>query len=58
VGEFLVSQASLGHLIIYGSQVFNFSQVMTSVIILCIVAAVLYQVVAWFEKLYPKGREY
>lgn len=56
VGEFLVSQAGLGYLIIYGSQVFNFDQVMSSVIILCIVAAVLYYSVAFIEKLYLKSR--
>ena len=56
VGEFLVSQAGLGYLIIYGSQVFNFDQVMTSVIILCLVAALLYQGVLLVEKLYAKKR--
>ncbi|SMB92107.1 NitT/TauT family transport system permease protein [Desulfonispora thiosulfatigenes DSM 11270] len=56
VGEFLVSQAGLGYLIIYGSQVFNFDQVMTSVIILCIVATILYYSVAFIENLYLKTR--
>lgn len=42
VGEFLVSKAGLGHLIIYGGQVFKMDLVMTSVLILAIVAAILY----------------
>lgn len=57
MGEFLVSQAGLGYLIIYGSQIFDFSQVMTSVIILCIVAAILYHSVAFIEKMYKKERK-
>lgn len=52
VGEFLVSKAGLGHLIIYGSQVFNLTQVMTSILILCAVAALLYQIVNLLEKKY------
>lgn len=50
VGEFLVSKAGLGYLIIYGGQVFNLSLVMTSVLILCIVAFLMYYVVAVLEK--------
>lgn len=42
-GEFLVSKAGLGHLIVYGGQVFKLDLVMTSVIILAIVASILYQ---------------
>lgn len=38
-GEFLVSKAGLGYLIVYGGQVFKLDLVMTSVIILGIVAA-------------------
>ena len=50
VGEFLVSKAGLGYLIIYGGQVFKMDLVMTSVIILAIVAAALYLSVLWIEK--------
>lgn len=42
-GEFLVSKAGLGYLIVYGGQVFQMDLVMTSVIILAVVAALLYQ---------------
>ena len=50
-GEFLVSKAGLGYLIVYGGQVFKLDLVMASVIILAIVAAVLYEVVVLGEKL-------
>ena len=50
-GEFLVSKAGLGYLIVYGGQVFQLDLVMTSVIILAIVAYFMYQAVVWLEKL-------
>ena len=52
VGEFLVSRAGLGSLIVYGGQVFRLDLVMTSVIILSIAAALMYQGVAYLEKLF------
>lgn len=42
-GEFLVSKGGLGYLIVYGGQVFKLDLVMTSVIILAIVAYAMYQ---------------
>ena len=53
-GEFLVSRAGLGYLIVYGGQVFQLDLVMTSVIILAIVAYVMYQAVVLLEKLVVK----
>ena len=50
-GEFLVSKNGLGYLIVYGGQVFQLDLVMTSVIILGIVATLLYYVVRLLEKL-------
>lgn len=50
MGEYLVSKAGLGYLIIYGSQIFNIDLVMTSTIILCILAALMYFAVAFIEK--------
>ncbi|MCT4563071.1 MAG: ABC transporter permease [Maledivibacter sp.] len=50
VGEFLVSRAGIGHLIVYGSQIFKLDVVMTSVIILAILAGLMYQGVAYIEK--------
>ena len=49
-GEFLVSKAGLGYLIVYGGQVFKLDLVMTSVIILGIVAGVMYAGVLILEK--------
>lgn len=51
VGEFLVSKAGLGYLIVYGSQVFQLDLVMASVLILAVIAALMYQCVLWVEKL-------
>ena len=50
IGEFLSAQAGLGFLIIYGSQVFKLDLVIMSIVILCILSAVLYQAVAVLEK--------
>jgi len=50
-GEFLVSRAGLGYLIVYGGQVFKLDLVMTSVLILAVVAALMYQCVNFTEKL-------
>ena len=46
MGEYLVSSAGLGYLIIYGGQVFQIDLVMTSTVILCILAALMYATVA------------
>ena len=50
VGEYLVSRAGLGYLIVYGGQVFRLDLVMASVIILGALAAVMYLGVVWLEK--------
>ena len=50
MGEFLVSQAGLVYLIVYGSQVFNMDLVMTSIVILAAAAVVMYRLVLWVEK--------
>jgi NitT/TauT family transport system permease protein len=50
-GEFLVSKAGLGYLIVYGGQVFKLDLVMASVIILSAVAALMYQGVVLLQKL-------
>ncbi|WP_139489454.1 ABC transporter permease [Brevibacillus dissolubilis] len=50
VGEFLVAQNGLGYLIIYGFQVFNFTLVMVSLLIVAIVATLMYQGVAYLER--------
>ena len=50
-GEFLVSKGGLGYLIVYGGQVFKLDLVMTSVIVLGIVAALMYKGVSMIEKI-------
>jgi len=53
-GEFLVSKGGLGHLIVYGGQVFKLDLVMTSVIILAIVASLMYHGIILLGKLISK----
>jgi len=50
VGEFLVSKAGIGYLILYGSQVFKLDLVMMGVFVLAVVAALMYFLAAWLEK--------
>ncbi|HHW08220.1 MAG TPA: ABC transporter permease [Clostridia bacterium] len=56
VGEFLVAKAGLGYLIIYGFQVFNLTLVMTSLLIISLLATFMYQAVAFLEKKLLQGR--
>jgi len=53
-GEFLVSKAGLGYLIVYGGQVFKLDLVMTSVIILAFVATAMYGAIVCIEKIFLK----
>lgn len=50
VGEFLVSRAGLGYLIVYGGQVMRMDLVMASTAVLCVAAALMYALVAMLEK--------
>ena len=50
MGEYLTSKAGLGYLILYGGQVFKLDLVMTCILVLCIVAGVMYLLVALLEK--------
>ena len=54
MGEFLVSRAGLGYLIVYGSQVFNMDLVMSTVLLLAMAAVIMYLAVLWLEKLLEK----
>jgi len=54
MGEFLVSKAGLGYLIVYGSQVFNMDLVMATVFLLAVAAVAMYQGVLWLEHLLKK----
>ena len=51
VGEFVVSRAGIGYLIVYGSQVFKMDLVMMGVFVLAIIAFVMYEVVNIIEKI-------
>jgi NitT/TauT family transport system permease protein len=50
VGEFLVSSKGLGYMIIYGFQVFNFTLVMLSLLVIAVFATIMYQLVDLLEK--------
>lgn len=49
MGEYLTSKAGLGYLIVYGGQVFKLDLVMSAIVILCILAGVMYALVALLE---------
>ena len=55
MGEYIVSKAGIGYLIVYGGQVFKLDLVMSAVLILCILAALMYALVALLEKLVVKN---
>ena len=50
MGEYLVSRQGIGYLIVYGGQVFKLDLVMTGTVILCLLAGVMYFLVAFLEK--------
>lgn len=50
MGEFLVSKAGIGYLIIYGTQVFNLTLVLSGILIILIVSYFLYLIIEILEK--------
>lgn len=58
MGEYLVSSAGLGYLIVYGGQIFKLDLVMASTVILCILAGGMYALVALLEKHFNKTRKF
>lgn len=50
VGEFLVASKGLGYLIVYGFQVFNFTLVLYSLVVIAALASMMYQAVERLEK--------
>ncbi|MBO5335337.1 MAG: ABC transporter permease [Clostridia bacterium] len=56
MGEYIVSKAGIGYLIVYGGQVFKLDLVMSAVVILCVLAAIMYALVALLERLVIKNR--
>ncbi len=57
MGEYIVSKAGLGYLIVYGGQVFKLDLVMSATCILCVLAAGMYFLVVLLEKLLVKNTE-
>lgn len=55
MGEFLVSKAGIGYLIIYGTQVFNLTLVMSGIVILMIISCILYVFISFVEKKLNRG---
>jgi len=56
MGEYLVSKAGLGYLIVYGGYIFKLDLVMTSIIVLCVLAGLMYLLVTILEKILIKKR--
>ena len=50
MGEYLVSKAGLGYLIVYGSQVFKLDLVMASTVVLLVLSGIMYYLVTLLEK--------
>ena len=50
MGEYLVSRAGLGYLIVYGGQVFKLDLVMSATVVLCILASLMYLAITLIEK--------
>ncbi len=56
MGEYIVSKAGIGYLIVYGGQVFKLDLVMSAVFILCVLAAAMYALFALLERLIIKNK--
>ena len=56
MGEYLVSRAGLGYLIVYGGQVFKLDLVMAATVVLCILATLMYSLIATLEKIIIKHK--
>lgn len=56
MGEYLVSKAGLGYLIVYGGTVFKLDLVMASTLILCILAGAMYFLVMIIQKKITKNK--
>ena len=54
IGEFLAARRGLGYLIIYSSQVFQLDVLITAILLLCIIAMGLYQIIQFAEHWYKK----
>ena len=50
MGEFLVSKAGVGYLIMYGSQIFNLNLVVSGIMVLAVLSWIMYSLVYYVEK--------
>ena len=57
IGEFLAARQGLGYLIIYGTQTFKMSMVITSLVLLCLIAVLLFVVIDLFDKLINRRKK-
>ena len=57
MGEYIVSRAGLGYLIVYGGQVFKLDLVMSATFLLCLLAAGMYFLVVLLEKIIVKNTQ-
>ena len=57
MGEYIVSRAGLGYLIVYGGQVFKLDLVMSATFLLCLLAAGMYALVVLLEKILVKNTD-
>ena len=56
MGEYIVSKAGIGYLIVYGGQVFKLDLVMTAIILLCLLSGLMYGIISILEKIILKKR--
>lgn len=57
VGEFLVSRAGIGWLLVYGSQVFQFDLIMMGIFILAIISVIMYKIVSIVENKFTRWNQ-
>ena len=57
MGEYLTSRQGIGYLIVYGGQVFKLDLVMASTVILCVLAGLMYALVAILEKFLVRSKD-
>ena len=56
MGEYLVTKAGLGYLLIYGGITFDLNLIMTAVVVLCFLATIMYFAIALLEKIVKSRR--
>ena len=58
IGEFLAARRGLGYLIIYGTQTFKMSMVITSLFLLCLIAVLLFVIIDVFDRLMNRRKKF